>query len=141
MASVITNYFKRELFAGGYNLSADTFNCALISDDISVCATDDIREMDNWTDISAMEISGTGYDAGGTELSGTSISVDTANNIVKFDADDVVWSNSSLSARGAAIYESGSNDLMGFIDFGSVKTTNNTAFKIQWHTNGIMIGS
>lgn len=95
---------------------------------------------DNWGEISAEEISGTGYTAGGQSLSSKSL-VDNGG-VATFDADDVIWSSSTLTARYAVIYDNTPADavdkkLIGFIDYEEVKESTGGDWQIQWNTNGI----
>jgi hypothetical protein len=55
------------------------------------------------------EVSGTGYTAGGKALTGNGVTVDTAANEAVFDADNVFWASSTITARGAVIYADSGN--------------------------------
>ncbi|MBU0995392.1 MAG: hypothetical protein KJ737_23085 [Proteobacteria bacterium] len=86
------------------------------------------------------EVTGTGYTAGGATLANKSIVLD--GNESKFDADDVIWGGSTLTARFAVMYASTGVDatspLIGVWDFGSDKSTNNSAFELTWSSTGIL---
>ena len=89
------------------------------------------------------EVTGDGYTAGGATLANKTLSYDAPSNTVKFDADDVEWTDSTITARYAVIYDdtpSGDSNkcLLGYIDFGENKASNAGSFKIQWHTDGIL---
>jgi hypothetical protein len=89
------------------------------------------------------EVSGTGYTAGGAQIANKSLSYDNQSNTIKFDGDDITWESSTISARYAVIYDdtpSGASNkpLLGYVDFGEVKSSNNGDFKIQWHVDGIL---
>ena len=58
-----------------------------------------------WADVSAYEISGTGYSAGGTTL--TNKAVTLVNHTAGFSADPAVWTNALFSARYAYVYKVG----------------------------------
>lgn len=87
------------------------------------------------------EVAGTGYVAGGATLASKTLA--NTLNVVKFDADDVTWAGSSITARIAVIYESvgggadASRPLMLWIDFGGDETSSSGNFTIQFHANGI----
>jgi hypothetical protein len=103
---------------------------------------------DNWqfkSDVATItEITGTGYTAGGAALTANSTRTpgyDSASNTVKLDADDVTWSNSSISAAYALIYTdtgtAATSPLWGYIDFGQTFTSSAGDFKITWDAAGI----
>lgn len=140
MSSVVCNYFKKRLGDGALSLSGDNrWMCALVTSAISTCAVDDIREVSAWSELSATEVSGTGYTAGGSELTNISLTNDTTNDYTSFDADNLSWANSSLAdVQGAVIYLSGGSPVMGFNDFNQPKTSENASFNVQWHDDGIL---
>ena len=55
-----------------------------------------------WADVSANEISGAGYPAGGVTLTGVTLNSNAL--IAQLDADDVVWASATFSARYAVLY-------------------------------------
>ena len=87
------------------------------------------------------EVSGPGYTAGGATLSNKSVSYTAGTNVAKFDADDVSWSSSTITARYAVIYDSTGVDstspLIGYVDFGQDISTSNGTFQIIWDAAGI----
>lgn len=76
------------------------------------------------------EITGTGYTAGGVQVTGAILSTDVATGTVYVNFDNVSWPGASFTARGALIYNtSKSNKSVAVLDFGSDKTftsANNT---------------
>ncbi len=88
------------------------------------------------------EISGTGYSAGGTALATKTLGYTSGTNVIKFDADDVAWASSTLTARIAVIYDAtpstdATRPLMVFIDFGADVSTTNGTFTIVFDSAGI----
>jgi len=139
MANVMTNYFKAQNTAGNVSLSADQMIVALTDNIFGSSATDDLNDINNWSEISASwEITGTGYDAGGIALSGQSIIQDNVNNLSKFDADDVTWSNATLTSYGAAISRQSDGLLVCLVDFSGAKSSTNGDFTVQWNSDGIL---
>lgn len=64
------------------------------------------------------EVTGTGYTAGGQTLTGLTQALDTDTAIMDFA--DPTWANSTITARGALIYDASSgNKVRAVLDFGS----------------------
>lgn len=139
MASVICNKFKLQLSSNTISLSADNWYCALVTSAITLSSTEQLREVNNWNELSALEVVGSGYTAKGKLLTNTTHTLDRVNNRAEWDADNVVWTSTSLSAvRGAVIYLSGAEPVAGFIDFGENKQTENASFNLNWSDEGIL---
>ena len=87
------------------------------------------------------EVSGTNYTAGGKVIENRTITIDGTNHKATYDGDDVVWNDSTITARGGVIYKDTGTDstspLIGYIDFGSDKESQNGDFTIQWSADGI----
>ena len=88
------------------------------------------------------EVVGTGYVSGGATLANKTIGYTGATNVVKLDADDVVWAASTITARYAIVYVSTGVDstsvLIGYVDFGIDQITSSTNFSLVWDAaNGI----
>lgn len=87
----------------------------------------------------ANEVSGAGYSAGGTELTGTTVTESPAGTLM-FDASDTSWAASTITnARGALIYAdalAGNNALL-LVNFGADFSTVNGTFLIAWAATGI----
>jgi len=97
-----------------------------------------------WADMSASEISGTGYTTGGETLTGKAATADFEKNVL--DADDVTYSAVTITARWAVMYRSGTvNSLTDPVLFAfllndteaDVSPPAGTDFVIQWSTSGI----
>jgi hypothetical protein len=87
------------------------------------------------------EVTGTGYTAGGATLTTKTIAYDGTTNIIKLDADDVTWTNSTLTARYAVIYDdspASNKPLLGYVDFGADQSSSSGNFTITWDANGIL---
>lgn len=83
------------------------------------------------------EITGTGYTAGGVALANKTVTYTGATNVLKFDADDAQWTSSTLTFRTAVIYDATTNDLIGYVDYGSDKSSEAGTVTIPWDTAGI----
>ena len=118
------------------DMDNDTFKCMLTLTGYSP----NFETHTNKSDVTN-EASGTGYTAGGETL--TSVAMTSSSDgtgTIKWDADDVSWANSTLTAvTGAVIYDDTvTNDrLIAYIDFGGSFSTTSGTFQIQWNPSGI----
>ena len=114
------------------DLEADTIKVALLNNSHSFTAT-----ANTWSDVSANEITGTGYTANGADLASKAV---TQAASTKFDADDLTWSTATFSAYHAVIYDDslGSDDLIASIDFGGEQAVTAADFTIIWNASGII---
>ena len=137
MSNQVYNSFKKNSMVGAINLSADTIKVALVTSAYTV----DIDAHQYYSDITG-EVVGAGYTTSGATLSGVTVTTDLANDRSVFDASDVTWASSTITAAAAVIYKVGaaaaSSPLIGFVDFGGSKSSSNGDFVIQWNTDGIL---
>jgi hypothetical protein len=81
------------------------------------------------------EVTGTGYTAGGIQLTGVTLNADT-NGVVFVDFANATWPNSQITARGALIYNvTRSNASVAVLDFGSDKTMTNFTITMPANTS------
>jgi hypothetical protein len=88
------------------------------------------------------EVSGTAYVATGSALANKTLGYTGGTNVIKFDADDVVWAASTITARIAVIYDAtpatdATRPLLWYVDFGADVSSTNGNFTIQFDANGI----
>lgn len=137
MADVIYNNFKKNIMNGGIDLDTDTIKVALVTS--SYTPDQDTHEFFSSV---TNEVVGTGYTAGGATLASKAVTADNTDNEGVFDADDVVWTTSTITARGAVLYKStgtaGTSALIAYIDFGSDKISTAGSFTIAWNAEGIL---
>ena len=83
------------------------------------------------------EVVGTGYTAGGETL--TSVALTQSAGTITFDAADVTRTSSTITARGAVIYDDtlASDPLICYIDFGSDQSSSSGDFQIAFNASGI----
>ncbi len=75
------------------------------------------------------EVVGTGYTAGGKNL--TNVTIAKSGTVAYLTFDNVVWDPASFTARGALIYNPNLGDLaVAVLDFGADKTAT-TSFTVQ----------
>lgn len=137
MADVIYNSFKMYIMNGGIDLDTDTIKVALVTSSY----TPDQDAHDHFDDISN-EVTGTGYTAGGKTITTPAVTQDNSGNKGVFDGDDVSWTTSTITARGAILYKStgtaSTSPLIAYIDFGGDKVSTAGTFTIQWNASGIL---
>ena len=83
------------------------------------------------------EVVGTGYTAGGETL--TSVTLTQSAGTITFDAADVTWTSSTITARAAVIYDDTivNDPLICYIDFGSDQSSSSGDFQIAFNASGI----
>lgn len=94
------------------------------------------------SDVTGEVANGNGYTTGGAVLANKTLSVNTSTKVTKLSGDAVSWSNSTITARYAVIYDStpgsaASNPLLGYVDFGADFSSNNGTFQVTWDAAGI----
>jgi hypothetical protein len=118
--------FKTEILGGTHDLDTDVLKIALYTSSATLDATTTAYSSTN-------EVSGTGYTAGGETVSGATITSSGTTAFVDFS--DVTWSSSTITARGALIYNSSkSNKAVAVLNFGSDKSSSNGNFVISFPT-------
>ena len=118
--------FKKELLEGVHdflNSGGDTFKIALYTNSASFNAATTAYTTSN-------EVTGTNYTAGGNTL--TRVNPATSGTTAFTDFADTTWSSSTITARGAMIYNdtASGNPAVVILDFGSDKTSTNGDFTV-----------
>jgi len=116
-----TNSFIAELYQGVHDLLTDTIKIALYTSNATL---DQSTTVYSSTD----EVVASGYTAGGVTLAGVTIQTEStpSTNITYINFNNASWT-SSLTARGALIYNSSKSDKsIAVIDFGADKTSTTT---------------
>ena len=135
--------FKQEILQGIHNFtsgsgggtttstgSGNAFKIALFTSSASLGAGTTAYSSGN-------EASGTGYSAGGAAL--TNVTPTTSSTTALTDFSDVTWSSSTVTARGALIYNSSTtagsaNRAVLVLDFGSDKSSSSGDFTVTFPT-------
>lgn len=113
-----TTSFKRQILLGEQDLLNDTLKMALYT----ALAT---LNKDTTEYTSSNEISGTGYTAGGLQLS--NVTVTASDGVVYVSFDNPTWDPGAFTARGALIYNSSKNNAsIAVLNFGYDITSQNT---------------
>jgi len=137
----IYNSFKEDLFTAGQDLSSDVFRLILMSS-----YTPDLDNHTSYSDVSASEYAtGSGYTVTGASLTNASVTLDTANDRVVFDADDVTWTNlgpldPNPTPAAAILYNStkAGSPLVCVWELGTT-ATNGGDYTIQFSSSGILL--
>jgi hypothetical protein len=122
----------KRILEGDIDLNAHTFKAALASS--SYTPNQDTH--DDWADVSANEVTGTNWAAGGQTLSITT-GIDTANNRVSFTATDISVASVTLSdGKHLVIYDDthASDALVGYITFDTALAPSNGPLDIDFGT-------
>jgi len=132
VTTAMTTSFKQELLQGLHDLDGHTLKLALIKSGESGTFGAASTNFSNITDTSD-EASGTGYSSGGATLGSVSIALDGTTATVDFA--DVSFSNSTISASGAMIYNtSASNRAIAVISFGGTVASTAGTFTVTMPT-------
>ena len=125
ITQAIATSFKAEILQGIHD-SADTYKIALYTSAATLGASTTAYSATN-------EVVGTGYTAGGTTLTGYSVT--TSGTTAILDFADASWASATITARGALIYNSSkTNKAVYVLDFGSDITSTNGTFAITLPT-------
>lgn len=134
MASGIYNRLKYNLAKKLVDLSTDSIKVMLLDNSHAFNADHNVK-----ADISANEISGTGYTTDGAALASLTVTQDDTNDKMVFDAADTNWTTATFSAYHAVLVDvTVTDNLICSLDFGGVKTVTGGTFTIQWSANGII---
>ena len=138
MASKLYGQFLLKALNKEVDFDTDTIKVALLTS--SYTPNQDTH--DYFNDVSANEVSGTGYTAGGNTLASKTATYDSGTNVIVLDAADVTWASSTITARYAVVYDStgtaSTSALIGYVDFGSDQSSTNGNFTITWDSTGIV---
>ena len=143
ITQAVTTSFKSELLQGIHNFhngsgggtttttgTGNTFKLALFTSSATLSASTTVFSTTN-------EVSGTGYTSGGNTL--TNVDPTTSGTTALTDFADTTFSSSSITARGALIYNSSTtagtaNRAVVVLDFGADKTSTSGDFTIAFPT-------
>jgi hypothetical protein len=134
ITSTLTTSFKKELLQGVHNFnkasSPDTFKLALYSSSASLDAS-------TTAFTTSGEVSGTNYTSGGATLTLKTGTPTTDGTTAVVDFDNLTFSNVTVTAAGALIYNStDSNKAVCVIDFGKDITATASDLTITFPSTG-----
>lgn len=138
----LLNVAKLKCFNGTIHLNSDTFKVALLTNAFSAANTFTGTSTNaQYSDVSAVEVSGTGYTAGGAALGSSAL---TSNaGVVTFTGNSASWTSATFTAKYAVIYSStaSNHDILGYMDLDTSAPTGDSAtngtFTVNWNASGI----
>ena len=132
ITQAVCTSFKKQLLEGAHDFrtSGDTIKLALYTSSASLDASTTAYTTSN-------EASGTGYSAGGQEL--TKVAPTSSGTTAFIDFDDETFSTATITARGALIYNTTpthtyTNPSVLVLDFGGDKTSTAGDFTVIFPT-------
>jgi hypothetical protein len=115
--------FKQQLMLGEHDLDTDVIKMALFTSAATLSAATTAYSTSD-------EVVGAGYTAGGNTLAGAVVTLSGTTAFADFS--DTTWTSSTITARGALVYNSSkSNKAIAVLDFGSDKTSTSGDFTVQ----------
>lgn len=136
MADFLYPAFKGRQNGSGtpIDFDSDTLKVMLVTSSYTPDAAHDFRN-----DVTN-EVTGTGYTTGGAAL--TSPTLTLVGDDYVFDAADVTWPSSTITARGAVLYKdvgtAATDPLIAYFDFGGNITSTAGTFTLAWNASGIL---
>jgi hypothetical protein len=127
------NSFKEALFKGDVDFLVDTIKIALYDNTPSFTAATTIYTTSG-------EVTGTGYTAGGNQLSVSQVPT-SSGTTAYINFSDTTWAAASITAYGALIYQNATLTIGGsslvrpvaaVLDFGGAKSSSAANFTIQF---------
>jgi hypothetical protein len=127
ISQAMCSTYKSELMGATHDMDTDVFKIALYTSAATLSAATTVY---SGTD----EVAATGgYTTGGNTLTGAAITLSGTTAYVDFN--DSVWTTSTITARGALIYNSSKgNKAVGVLDFGSDKSSTSGDFTVVMPT-------
>jgi len=134
ITTAMCSSFKQEVLQGKHSFESSgghSFKIALFTSSASLDATTTDYSTSN-------EVTGSGYTAGGEDLTNNGVSLSGTTAFVDFA--DVTWSSATITANGALIYNtttdggSGTTEAVAVLAFGGDKTSTNGDFVVQFPT-------
>jgi len=124
----LTLSFRQDILQAGQNILTDTLKIALYTGYSDIGANTTVYTTTN-------QVVGTGYTAGGKQLTGATIQTST-DGVVYVNFASPYWTGATFTARGALLYNvTRSNKSIAVLDFGADKTCNNQTFTVPMPVN------
>ncbi len=127
-SSTVYTSLVDDLARNNVNFSSDTFKMMLVT------GYTPSKNHTKRNDITAYQVTGTGYTAGGNAAT-ASLTLDTTNNKEVVNFTITSWTSATISAAGGVIYKARggvdtADNLVGYVDFGGTVTSTNGTFAV-----------
>ena len=130
---------KLKILNGTIHLNSDTFKACLTNSSVALSATfTGTSGQGEYSDLSAGEVTGTGYTAGGQVVNSVTLSGTTGT--VTFTGNSVSWTNATITALNIVVYSStaSNKDILGYMQLDSTAdSSTNGTFTVNWNASGI----
>lgn len=128
-----------DMMGGTIDLTTDTFKAMLMTG-MTIGATE-LDAVHYRSSSGGTEITGSGYTAGGTQLTGATLSYDTATNEVRWSHSNPQWVTASFTAAMMLVYKSrggtsSADEVIYWCDFGGAQTVTAGTFLYQVPATG-----
>ena len=125
----------KSIAAADFDWENDTIKAILVTD----AQNEDYSAHEVYDDITEEVADGNGYTTGGVELDNTTVDQNGEYSI--YDADDISWLNSTITARAVVIYrdtgDSATSELIAYMTFGGNVSSDNSTFVVAWSDDGV----
>lgn len=147
MAHAVFNYYKQAVMQGSLNLGASPPIYVML---VNNSYTPDVDLHKYRSSVTANEVSGTGYTAGGVALSGPNVQQNDVTNEGVLNGTAILWTPATFSSclyavlYGSSGLGAASDPLICAVDLGTDPSTANYwaalagTFKITWPATGIL---
>lgn len=124
----------------------NTIKCVLCTSASNISTENAQDTLEYYSELTG-EITGDGYAEGGIAISydaGKTSTYSGTDNTITFDGDDAYWSNSTITAYYAVLYDASTSAdstgqlLIGYVDFGADQSSASGTFTVQWSSAGII---
>lgn len=132
ITQALATSFKKEILLGKHNFGVGVVRASNAADTFKIALYTSLASLDAATAAytATNEVSATGYTAGGKELV-VSTAPDSSGTTAFLSFDTASWPASSITARGALIYNSSQgNAAVAVLDFGSDRVSTNGVFSV-----------
>ena len=153
MANLVYTIFKSGVLDGHYDLLNSGLFLALVNDGFKTdnSTLSGVQYYGQLTGTAlgnrsyTGEAHGTAYIRGGQKVTGKAITGEHGADMGVFDAADVTWASSTITASGAVLYQSGQNfkqmstwPVICYFDFGSNQSSSAGDFTVSFNSAGIL---
>ena len=139
--AVTARLFGR-VFIAAFNKEIDLLDDAIACTLHTSAYTPDQDAHDYVNDLTGEVASGGGYSPGGQNLLNDTLTYTPATNVIMYDADDVIWPGSTITARTAVLSDrtpgtAATQPLLCYQQSDVDIISSGGEFRVQWNASGI----